>query len=131
MAYSSTLSGYRRTLGAKGEEAVIDFLIDKGHHILGTNVFNKYGEVDIISHKDNIIYFIEVKTVKGNSTTPEEHMDWRKIRKTSKLAQLIYNDMLEKRAITDSTDYVLALACVRYALDGKLLKIEFIEGIEV
>ena len=48
-------------IGSKGEEAVVEFLVNKGHKIIDRNYKTKYSETDIISTKDKTIYFTEVK----------------------------------------------------------------------
>ncbi len=48
--------------GKLGEKLAKDFLLNKGFEILETNFhYSRYGELDIIAYKDNIIYFVEVK----------------------------------------------------------------------
>lgn len=48
--------------GKKGEEIAAKFLIDKGFEILETNYYaSRYGEIDIIAQKGNLIVFCEVK----------------------------------------------------------------------
>ncbi len=49
------------TSGAKAESKVADFLISNGHQIVARNYKTKYYEIDIISTKDQTIYFTEVK----------------------------------------------------------------------
>lgn len=59
--------------GAVSEQRAREYLESTGHSILETN-FQYYGrgrgrrgEIDIISLKDNIIHFVEVKARKNNS----------------------------------------------------------------
>ena len=48
--------------GKAGEDDAARFLIQKGFTILERNFRNgKYGEIDIIARKDNVIVFAEVK----------------------------------------------------------------------
>ena len=48
--------------GKLGEEIARDFLLKRGFEILDTNFrYSRYGEVDIVAIKSNIVYFIEVK----------------------------------------------------------------------
>ena len=55
---------YRRHyVGMLGEKASALFLMKRGFTILSRNYRKKYGEIDIISDKNRIIHFIEVKTV--------------------------------------------------------------------
>lgn len=50
------------TLGKFGEDLATNFLIDAGYIIRHRNYTCHWGELDIITEKDNKIIFIEVKT---------------------------------------------------------------------
>ena len=54
-------------IGQCGEEAVVQFLMKKGHTIVARNFKTKFCEIDIVSILANSIYFTEVKYRK-NST---------------------------------------------------------------
>lgn len=48
--------------GKLGENIAKDFLKKKGFKILDTNFYySRFGEIDIIASKSNVIYFVEVK----------------------------------------------------------------------
>ncbi len=47
--------------GHKGEDAAVKYLEDLGHKILGRNWKTKWCEIDIVSEKDGVLYFTEVK----------------------------------------------------------------------
>jgi len=51
-----------KNIGKLGEEIAHLYLINKKYKILEQNYKCKYGEIDIIAEKNNIISFIEVKT---------------------------------------------------------------------
>ena len=58
-----------KQLGILGEQIAEDYLKNKGYQILDKNYFSristgpKIGEVDIVVKKNDIISFIEVKTL--------------------------------------------------------------------
>lgn len=54
------------TLGQKGEELAVDFLIKLGYTIVETNWHEKKFEIDIIARDNNELVFIEVKTRSTN-----------------------------------------------------------------
>ncbi len=54
---------YNKNLGDAGEQRAADFLIEKGYKIIDRNWRTKDGEIDIIAEKDEIIVFVEVKTL--------------------------------------------------------------------
>ena len=51
-------------LGKEGEAAALDFLIDKGYHLLHKNWRHNKSEIDLIVKKENKVVFVEVKTRK-------------------------------------------------------------------
>lgn len=53
--------------GKIGENAVSEYLVNKGCRIITRNYRIKGGEIDIIASKDGYIIFVEVKTRKPNS----------------------------------------------------------------
>lgn len=50
-----------KQLGDQGEQVVVDYLETSGHEIVARNYKTKLFEVDIISRKDRVLYFTEVK----------------------------------------------------------------------
>ena len=66
----STASELRTTkeLGDRAENLVANYLRTKGHRIIARNHKTKFYEIDIVSIKDNKIYFTEVKYRKNSGT---------------------------------------------------------------
>ena len=58
---------YNKTIGKYGETIAADYLINNGYKILDRNFQTRYGEVDIIGVKDDLIIFFEVKSRYTNS----------------------------------------------------------------
>lgn len=50
-----------KQLGDRGEQVVVDYLEASGHEIVARNYKTKLFEVDIISKKNRVLYFTEVK----------------------------------------------------------------------
>ena len=57
----------KRKLGDFGEKKVKNYLRLKGYKVIGSNYTAKYGEIDIIAKKSDLIIFVEVKTRKAGS----------------------------------------------------------------
>lgn len=57
MEYSS-----RAFVGKKGEDLVVSTLMHQGFSIVTRNYRKRYGEIDIIATKDDILAFIEVRS---------------------------------------------------------------------
>ncbi len=53
----------QKDVGLSGEEIASNYLCNLGHRLLERNYLKKWGEIDIITKKDGILHFIEVKTV--------------------------------------------------------------------
>tara|TARA_B100000508_G_C11450248_1_gene273608 strand:+ start:98 stop:466 length:369 start_codon:yes stop_codon:yes gene_type:complete len=82
----------RKDIGNTGEHIAEGFLETKGFVILGKNYNKKWGEIDIIARKDNMVHFVEVKTISretGNESIyrPEENMHKKKIERLHRAIQ--------------------------------------------
>lgn len=76
----------KRKIGDIGEELASMFLVKHGFEVIERNYRKKWGELDIIAAKDNLLHFIEVKTVdvsretsdkKVTRETSERFKDWQ------------------------------------------------------
>ena len=64
---------FNRTKGSEGEEIAVEYLRTKGYQILEKNYSVKFGEIDLIIAKDNVLVFVEVKLkTTDDFGTPEE-----------------------------------------------------------
>jgi len=67
--------------GKWGEELAAGYLRTKGYQIIFRNFYSKYGELDIVAKKNNLLVFVEVKTrTQDYYGTPAEAVDARKRR---------------------------------------------------
>ncbi len=55
-----------RQIGDMGEQAAADWLAADGHEIIARNWRTRYCEIDIVSMKDDVLWFIEVKYRKND-----------------------------------------------------------------
>ena len=82
-------------IGKWGEEVAVKYLHQKGYKVLERNYYFrdcrnlKRGEIDIIAKKDDVVSFIEVKTLKnpGELISPEEKVNAIKRKKLRKTAE--------------------------------------------
>lgn len=49
-------------LGKKGEDIAADYLVRHGYTIVERNFRKRYGDIDIIAQKGDVLVFVEVKT---------------------------------------------------------------------
>ena len=75
--------------GEQGEKLAAQYLIKQNHKIIATNYhYKRFGEIDIITLKNNTLHFVEVKTRKSNSHGyGYEAVDRRKLAKLLRTAQ--------------------------------------------
>ena len=75
--------------GNIGEDFAAEYLEKNGYTIVKRNFNTKFGEIDIIAKKDNIIAFVEVKSRADDSLfSPREAVTPSKQRKICKAALL-------------------------------------------
>lgn len=74
-------------IGNEGEDKACAYLIDNSYRIIERNFRTRSGEIDIIAHKDDVLVFVEVKTLpSGNAEILAHELDLRKQRKIVKTA---------------------------------------------
>lgn len=119
----------KRQFGNKGEDFATMFLVKQGFYILERNYLKKFGEIDLICLKDNVIHFVEVKTVtretvrvgdngvisetpENNKHRAEDNVTEKKFRKIAKVAEC----------------YIAENSLYKYDLQIDLVTVEFREG---
>lgn len=70
--------------GVYGEEIASDHLLHQGFEILNTRYKTKYGEIDLIAKRDNLLVFVEVKA--RNAPMHLDLIDQNKIKRTGEAA---------------------------------------------
>ena len=103
--------GYKKTFGADGESAAVEFLESKGFTIIGKNFFaGRSGETDVIAIKDKLLLFVEVKARSSEkygggiySITEDKK---RKLRSSAKL-YLLKNPMYNSSEYTIRFDLII------------------------
>jgi putative endonuclease len=79
---------HRQQLGKLGEDTATSYLRREGYHILHRNFKARYGEIDIVCTKNNVLVFVEVKTRMGEAFgIPEEAVTPHKLREVIKTAE--------------------------------------------
>lgn len=51
-----------REKGNQAEDSACRFLVDNGFEVVQRNFYSRFGEIDIIAVKDEVLHFIEVKS---------------------------------------------------------------------
>ena len=77
-----------RTVGRRGEDVAVDYLISQGYKILNRNYSCKIGEIDVVAWDGEFVVFIEVKARADTSFgMPREAVNWRKQKTIIKVAE--------------------------------------------
>lgn len=122
--------------GQMGENIVANFLTKKGFDVICRNYKKKWGELDIVASKDNVLHFVEVKTVSRksfgrhfeqeiNNYRPEDNMHpW----KLKRLQRAIQTYLIEKY-ISRESSWQFDLACVFLDQEKRIAKVRFMENL--
>ncbi len=105
---------HTKAKGNLAEDKGCEYLREYGYRILERNVYNRFGEIDIIALKNNVLHFIEVKSAQSyeqavNNITPS---------KLQKLNRTIQTYLQKKKF---SLDYCIDALIVT---DGEIVLIE-------
>lgn len=102
--------------GKIGEDLAGDYLNVLGYSIVGRNIRQKFGEIDILAKdKKGILCFVEVKTIlasysKFSGLEPEDHLDKAKLLKMKKMAEWYSNSHSKE---VGKGGYRIDLVCVK------------------
>lgn len=115
----------KQHIGEIGENISVKHLVKHYFQILDRNYRKKWGEIDIIAEKDNIIHFIEVKTVSCETAQPEENVhSW----KQKRLGRAIRTYLAEKK-ISEEKEWQVDVMAVFLDFKTHRAKIRITEDI--
>jgi len=77
----------RKKKGNQAEQLVCQYLCDNGFAIIARNYRKRYGEIDIIAKKNDLLVFVEVKRRDTNQIDPAEVIIPSKQRKIISVAK--------------------------------------------
>jgi putative endonuclease len=83
----------KKETGKLAEDLAAEFLENQGYKIIERNFyFHRFGEIDLIGLKKNLINFVEVKSLtKESDFLPEIHFNKKKFKKIEKIASFYAN----------------------------------------
>lgn len=80
---------FNRKVGARGEQIAANWLEAHGYRLIDKNNSTKWGELDLIVSKDNILIFVEVKLKSTEEFgMPEEMIGQNKLIQVKKTAEM-------------------------------------------
>lgn len=120
-------------IGKIGEDIAVTFLMKQGFKILERNYRVRVGEIDIIAKKDNVLRFVEVKSIKVRDCTrvddliirPEDNLTYAKWSKLL-LAIEIYRN---HKHVPHETPYQVDLACVYIDIEKRQGRVKLLPNI--
>jgi putative endonuclease len=120
-------------IGKIGESIAKEFLMKQGFRLIDQNYAIKHGELDIVAEKDNVLRFIEVKSIKVRDSTniddllitPEDNLTFAK---WSKLLITI-ESYLNHKGISPEKSYQVDLACVYIDTEKREGRVRLIQNI--
>lgn len=105
---------HTRAKGNLAEERGCEYLRSHGYRIIDRNVYNRFGEIDIIAMRDNVLHFVEVKS----ATSYEQAVNNITPSKLQKLNRTMQTYLQQKRLTLD------------YCIDALIVSEDGIEWIE-
>ena len=82
------MKSFNKKIGYYGEDIAREYLIKNGYNIIYKNYSNRFGEIDIICKKDDILCFVEVKSrYTKNYGSAIESITYKKIQNIKKLTK--------------------------------------------
>jgi putative endonuclease len=116
----------KQIIGNLGEDIGCKFLVKHGFAIKDRNYRKKWGELDIIAEKDNLLHFIEVKTVSHiTEHNPEENVHpW----KQKRLSRAIQTYLLEKK-ISEDIEWQIDIMAIFLDFNTRKAKIRITENV--
>ena len=116
----------KRKFGDLGEKMAEEYLIKKGYRVIEKNYQKPWGEIDLITKKDGLIMFCEVKTRDKKNVehySAESAVNKDKIRKLHKICE---NYLLERRCPLNQLWQidVIAIAIDKETMKAKVNHIE-------
>ncbi len=124
-----------KQIGNQGELICAQYYKDAGFEVIQMNYRKKWGEIDVIIKKDNIIHFIEVKSVSYETKADLEyavtHGTWRPEEnvhrhKLKKLGRTIETWLAERKW---NGDFQIDVAAVRLVPRETYARINVIENV--
>ncbi len=123
----------KSSIGPLGEEIAENFLENHDFVIIQRNYRKTFGEIDIIAKKQEILHFIEVKSVSRITNCknfedyhrPEDNVDYSKMRKIRRTIEVYLND------INDESEWQFGVITVKVDKESGNHEVNFLNNLVV
>jgi putative endonuclease len=123
-------------LGRLGEEIACNFLEKRRFEIIDRNYRKKWGELDVVTKKDGVIHFVEVKSVScemtGNVTRetrdsyrPEDNVHPQKVKRLKRAIQTY----IAEKGVSPETSWFFNVIVVRIDVSSKKALVRILKDI--
>lgn len=110
--------------GQIGEGLAAKFLEKKGYKVVDKNFRTRFGEIDLIVKKSNVLIFVEVKCRIGGQGEPEWQINRKKISRVKKMAQAY---LIKKSP--DYEDLRIDVVCLVLSAKNKIMRIKHYKSV--
>jgi len=118
-----SIGDWRKRMAHTGEVAAGRFLEERGYAILAQNWRTRGGEIDLVTERDGVLVFVEVKArTTHRFGTPEEAITPAKRRKLVRTAQAF----LRSRG-SDDAQWRIDVLAIDLDGEGRVLRLEHYE----
>ncbi len=117
----------RAEVGKIGEETACKYLKKHDFKVLERNYWKKWGEIDVVAQKDNVLHFVEVKAVNGRKDgyEAEENVHpW----KLQRLSRAIQTYLLERK-ISDDQAWQIDVITVELDFETRNAKVKYLPDV--
>ncbi len=114
----------RQGLGKTGEELARRRLVEDGRAVLAANFRTRSGEIDLVTEKDGVVAFVEVRAKRGTAFgTPEESLTRRKL---ARMVRCAHEFLAERR--WQNRPWRIDVVAVEMDRSGRLRRVEVLEN---
>ncbi|MEK7460092.1 MAG: YraN family protein [Patescibacteria group bacterium] len=126
----------KQGIGRLGEDIATKYIKNKGFSIIDRNYRKKYGEIDVIAEKAEILHFIEVKSVSReiaynnvsrvtSEYRPEDNIHANKLKRLARTIQVY----LAEKGISAERDWVFDAITVKIDVKARKAHVKFIKDL--
>jgi len=122
----------KRNKGKIGEDIACKFIENKGFKIIERNYLKKWGEIDIVAKKLNLIHFFEVKSITYNLSDnilnghkPEDNVHGLKIKRIRRMIETYFEE--EGRGV--DSEFYFHILCVFMDTKTRKAQVKWIKNV--